>query len=54
LLWQSGALTNREIEERFGISYTAVSHIVKEAKDKMKAAQGFQKEYARLNSQIKM
>jgi putative transposase len=54
LLWQSGAYTNGEIGEMFGIGYTAVSHIVKKVKDKMEADQGFQRDYALLNSQIKM
>jgi len=54
LLWESGAYTNREIGDMFGISYTAVSHIVKNAKNRMKNDQGFQKDYVLLNSQIKM
>ncbi|MFH0788983.1 MAG: hypothetical protein V2B13_15405 [Pseudomonadota bacterium] len=54
LLWQTGSYTNEEIGERFGISYTAVSHIVKEARNRMKNDQVFRRDYALLNSQIKM
>jgi len=54
LLWQAGSFTNGEIGEIFGISYTAVSHIVKEARNRMKNEQVFQRDYALLNSQIKM
>jgi hypothetical protein len=54
LLWQAGSYTNGEIGEMFGISYTAVSHIVKEARNRMNIDQAFQRDYALLNSQIKM
>jgi len=53
-LWGKGAHTNGEIGEMFGITYTAVSHIVKKAKDKMKTDQDFQQDHALLNSQIKV
>ena len=53
-LWQRGAYTNSEIGDMFGITYTAVSHIVRKAKGKMKTDQDFQNYYALLNSQIKM
>jgi len=42
LLWQAGSFTNQEIGEMFGISYTAVSHIVKQARNRMKTDQIFQ------------
>ena len=51
---QTGSYTNGEIGEMFGISYTAVSHIVKEARNRMKTDHVFQWDYALLNSQIKM
>jgi len=38
----------------FGITYTAVSHIVKQVKGRMTKEQDFQNNYALLNSQIKM
>jgi len=38
----------------FGITYTAVSHIVRKTKGKMKTDQDFQNYYALLNSQIKI
>jgi len=37
----------------FGITYTAVSHIVKQAKGKIQIDQDFQNDYAPLNSQVK-
>ena len=53
-LWQCGAYTNGEIGDLFGITYTAVSHIVKKTKEKMKTDQDFRKDYALLNALIKM
>jgi DNA-binding transcriptional regulator LsrR (DeoR family) len=53
-LWQSGAVTNGEIGEMFGVSYTAVSHIVNKAKERMKIDRDFQRDYVLFNSQIKM
>jgi hypothetical protein len=53
-LWQRGAYTNTEIGEMFGISYTAVSHIVNKAKEKMETEGDFRENYALINSQIKM
>ncbi len=42
-LWERGAYTNAEIGEVFGITYTAVSHIVKMVKEKMKSHRGYKK-----------
>ena len=54
LLWETGAYTNAEIGEAFGVSYTAVSHIVKKVKTQMKANREYKKNYELINSQIKM
>jgi len=53
-LWKRGGYTNREIGDMFGITYSAVSHIVKKAKGKMKTDPDFRKNYTLINSQIKM
>ena len=42
------------IGEAFGVSYTAVSHIVKKVKTQMKANRVYKKNYELFNSQIKM
>ena len=49
-----GLSRNIEIGDMFGISYTAVSHIVKTVKDKMKSDGDYRKKYALIHSQIKM
>ena len=43
-----------EIGDIFGISYTAVSHIVKKLKDQLAADRGYNEKYKLINSQIKM
>ena len=53
-LWKRGAYTNGELGDIFGITYTAVSHIVKQVKERLKTDQDFQAKYETLNSQIKM
>jgi len=53
-LWEGGAYNNREIGDMFGITYSAVSHIVKQVKGKVKTEQDFRHNYTLLNSQIKM
>jgi putative transposase len=53
-LWEKGAYTNAEIGEAFGVGYTAVSHIVKKVKSKLKADREYKKDYELINSQIKM
>ena len=49
-----GGYTNRETGDVFGATYTVVSHIVQKAKGKMKTDRDFLKNYALLNSQIKL
>ena len=46
--------TNKELGDIFGITYTGVSHIVKQAKGRIKTDKDFQANYATFNSQIKM
>jgi putative transposase len=53
-LWERGSYTNSEIGDVFGITYTAVSHIVKQVKARIGRDQDSQKDYALINSQIKM
>ena len=53
-LWEGGAYNNGEIGAMFGIIYSAVSHIVKSVKAKVKTDQDFGNNCAHLNSQIKM
>ena len=53
-LWEKGVYRNTEIGDMFGISYTAVSQIVKTVKGKMKSDGDYRKKYALINSQIKM
>jgi hypothetical protein len=53
-VWERGFYTNREIDDIFGITYTAVSHIVKQVKARIGTDRDFQKDYALINSQIKM
>lgn len=54
LLWQRGAFTNAEIGGIFGVTYTAVSHIVKKVKGQLRTDRNYGRKYELLNSQIKM
>ncbi len=53
-LWHGGVYNNREIGDMFGITYSAVCHIVKQVKAKVKTDQDFRNNYALLDSQIRM
>ena len=53
-LWQRGGYTNVEIGELFGVTYTAVSHIVKKVKAQLKTDRIFRQKYEKYNSQTKM
>jgi putative transposase len=53
MLWETGAFTNAEIGEIFGVSYTAVSHIVNKVKGQLEADRHFREKYRLINSQIK-
>jgi putative transposase len=52
LLWQSGRLTNRQIGEKFGLTYPAVSQRVSIFKDLLRNSQALQNKYNRIKSQI--
>ena len=54
LLWQRGGHTNVEIGDFFGVTYTAVSHIVKAVKVQLKKDRTYKQKYETVNSQIKM
>jgi len=54
MLWERGAFTNEEIGEFFGVSYTAVSHIVNKLRRRFNEDQGYREKYKLTNSQIKM
>lgn len=53
-LWERCAYTNSELGDMFGITYSAVSHIVKHVKGRMKTESHFENAYRQINSQIKM
>ena len=54
MLGEGGAFTNAEIGEVFGVSYTAVSHIVNRVKGQLALDRGYSERHKRINSQIKM
>jgi putative transposase len=54
LLWERGAFTNEEIGGIFGVSYSAVSHIVRRVKSQLREDKNYQKKQGLINSQIKM
>jgi DNA-binding CsgD family transcriptional regulator len=53
-LWDRGLLQNEEIGRVFGISYSAVSHIVKDVKERMKKAPQLGSKVQSINSQFKI
>ena len=53
-LWSSGRLTNEQIGQLFGLSYSAVSHVVKTLKARMQNNQELAKKLEQLNSQFKL
>ncbi len=54
LLWKSGRLTNDQIGELFGLSYSAVSHVVKSIKTRMPNNPELSQKSDRLNSLFKL
>jgi hypothetical protein len=52
LLWQSGRLTNRQIGEKFGLTYPAVSQRVSIFKDLLRNSPALRNKYNRIKSQI--
>ena len=54
LLWKSGHLTNAQIGQLFGLSYSAISHVVKSLKTRMPDNLELSKKCDRLNSLFKL
>ncbi len=54
LLWERGSFTNDEIGGVFGVSYSAVSHIVRRVKSQLREDKKYRKKRGSINSQIKM
>ncbi len=54
LLWQEGRLSNREIGDCFGLTYSAVSRRVKIVADKLAVDGDLKQKYETLKSQIKV
>lgn len=53
-LWEMGAFRNEEIGQVFGVSYSAVSHIVRDVKERIKKDPRVGNKVKRVNSQFKM
>jgi chromosomal replication initiation ATPase DnaA len=53
-LWEMGVYRNEEIGQVFGVSYSAVSHIVRDLKERIKKDSQIGRKVKRLNSQFKM
>ena len=49
-IWRAGRLTNDQIGEQFGLSYSAVSHAVKSIKTKLQNDHGLKASFDKLNS----
>ncbi|WP_435550373.1 winged helix-turn-helix transcriptional regulator [Desulfobacterium sp. N47] len=54
LLWKTGRFSNREIGNRFGLTYSAVSQRVKMMTNRLSVEKGLQDQYIMLKSQIKV
>jgi REP element-mobilizing transposase RayT len=54
LLWKTGRMTNQEIGEWFGVSYSSISKIVSGFGDRLLAEKGLRRRYNNLNSLIKV
>jgi len=54
LMWQSGRMSNEQIGQLFGLSYSAVSHAVKTLKVRMRDNPELMKKMEQLNSQFKL
>lgn len=53
-LWERGVFRNDDIGRVFGVSYSAVSHIVTEVKERMNKDPQFKRKVQKINSQFKM
>ena len=53
-LWSKGFMTNEKVGQCFNMSYSAVSHSVKEFKEKMNKDEKVKNEFDEVNSQFKL
>jgi len=53
-LWNTGVLTNERIGRIFGLTYSSVSHAVKEVQSKLSASKELREKYRGINSQFKV
>lgn len=53
-LWEMGVFGNEELGHVFGVSYSAVSHIVRDVKEQIKEDPRIRSKAERINSQFKM
>ena len=53
-VWQTGLLTNAQVGNLFGLTYSAVSHNVTEIKKKLRAEKGLRNLISQLNAQFKL
>jgi len=54
LLWKACGLTNEQIGQLYGLSYSAVSHVVRSAKVRMRDNQKLEAKFNQLYSQFKL
>lgn len=54
VIWQEGGLTNAQIGQLFGLSYSAISHAVKSLRTRMKNNNKLKSKFDLLNSQFKL
>ena len=54
LLWQTGQLTNQQMGEKFGLSYSAVSRRVRIFKDLLKNNRKLEDQFSQIKSLIKI
>ncbi len=53
-MWRSGRLTNKQIGQLFGMSYSAVSHAVKTLTARLRDNPELMRKFDKLNSQFKL
>jgi hypothetical protein len=53
-VWQSGLLTNAQVGNLYGLTYSAVSHNVTEIQKKLRTDKGLRTLIRQLNSQFKL
>jgi hypothetical protein len=53
-VWKAGILTNVQVGNLFSLTYSAISHSVKEAKKKLRSDKEARVEFASINSQFQL